>query len=263
MRARAKRSLATMVVLALAASAASAEIRTKVVEYSQGKTALEGYLAWDDAVKGTRPGVLVVHQWMGLGKYERSRAEQLAKLGYVAFCADIYGKGVRPSTPEAAGRTSTIYKNDRTLTRERVQAGLAQLLANPLVDHKRVATIGYCFGGMVALELARSGANIAGVIVFHGDLSNPTPADDANIKCKVLALQGGDDPFVTQRDVESFENHMRAAGVNWQVNQYGGAVHAYTDPLAGNNPSIGVAYNAQADRRSWQAMKDFFAEIFS
>jgi dienelactone hydrolase len=263
MRAGALRFLVVMTVLTVGVSAASAEIRTKVVEYSQGKTALEGYLAWDDAVKGPRPGVLVVHEWTGLGKYVESRAEQLAKLGYVAFCADIYGKGVRPSTPEAAGKTSTIYKNDRALTRERVEAGLAQLRANPLVDQQRIAAIGYCFGGMAALELARSGADIAGVVVFHGDLSNPTPADDANIKCKVLALQGGDDPFVTQRDVESFENHMRAAGVNWQVNQYGGAVHSYTNPDSGNDKSKGVAYNAQADRRSWQAMKDFFAEIFA
>jgi dienelactone hydrolase len=263
MRAGAMRFLVVMTVLAVGVSSVSAEVRTKVVEYSQGKTALEGYLAWDDTVKGPRPGVLVVHEWTGLGTYVESRAVQLAKLGYVAFCADIYGKGVRPSTPEAAGKTSTIYKNDRTLTRERVEAGLAQLRANPLVDQGRIAAIGYCFGGMVALELARSGANIAGVVVFHGDLSNPTPADDANIKCKVLALQGGDDPFVTQQDVESFESHMRAAGVNWQVNQYGGAVHSYTNPDSGNDKSKGVAYNAQADRRSWQAMKDFFAEIFS
>ena len=262
MRVRIMRSLATVTVVALAAAAASAEVRTKVVEYTQGNTALEGFLAWDDAIQGARPGVLVVHQWMGLGKYEKGRAEQLAKLGYVAFCADIYGKGVRPATPEDAGKTAGIYKNDRTLTRERVNAALAQLRANPLVDQKRIATIGYCFGGMVALELARSGANMAGVVVFHGDLSNPTPADDANIKCKVLALQGGDDPFVTMKDVEAFENSMRANHVNWQVTRYGGAVHAYTDPSAGNDNSKGVAYNAQADHRSWQAMKDFFAEIF-
>ncbi len=261
-RGRAMRSLATAMVLALAASVATAEVRTQVVEYAQGNTALEGFLAWDDAVQGKRPGVLVVPEWMGLGKYAKSRAEQLAKLGYVAFCADIYGKGVRPTTPEEAGKTSAIYKNDRTLTRERVNAALAQLRGNPLVDPKRIAAIGYCFGGMVALELARSGADIAGVITFHGDLSNPTPADDGNIKCKVLALQGGDDPFVTIRDVMAFENAMRSAHVNWQVVQYGGAVHSYTNPDSGSDPSKGVAYNAQADRRSWQAMKNFFAEIF-
>jgi len=256
------RALATVMMLALGFSTAGAEVRTKVVEYNEGNTALEGFLAWDDAVKGPRPGVLVVHEWTGLGKYAKSRAEQLAKLGYVAFAADIYGKGVRPSTPEEAGKTAGIYKGDRTLTRARAKAALAQLLANPLVDPKRVAAIGYCFGGMVALELARSGADVAGVVAFHGDLSNPNPEDDKNIKCKVLALQGGDDPFVSTKEVEAFEGRMRAAGVNWQVIQFGGAVHAYTNPDAGNDNSKGMAYNAQADRRSWQAMKDFFAEIF-
>jgi dienelactone hydrolase len=256
------RSLAGLTIMVLGFSVANAEVRTKVVEYTQGNTTLEGFLAWDDSVQGKRPGVLIVHEWTGLGKYVKSRAEKLAKLGYVAFCADVYGKGVRPSTPEEAGKTAAIYKTDRKLTRERVSAGLAQLRANPLVDPKRIAAVGYCFGGMVALELARSGADIAGVVVFHGDLSNPTPADDANIKCKVLALQGGDDPFVTTRDVEAFENHMRAARVNWQVVQYGGAVHSYTNPDAGSDNSRGAAYNAQADRRSWKAMQDFFAEIF-
>jgi len=256
------RPLAAVVALAVGVSAAGAAVQTRVVDYSQGTTALEGFLAWDDAFQGPRPGVLVVHEWTGLGNYVKSRAEQLAALGYVAFCADIYGKGVRPSTPEAAGKTSAIYKNDRSLTRARVNAALAQLRANPLVDSRRIAAIGYCFGGMVALELARSGADIAGVVVFHGDLSNPTAADDANIKCRVLALQGGDDPFVTAKDVMAFENGMRTAAVNWEVVQYGGAVHSYTNPDSGNDKSKGVAYNAQADRRSWQAMKGFLAEIF-
>ena len=256
------RPLAAVVALAVGVSAAGAAVQTRVVDYSQGTTALEGFLAWDDAFQGPRPGVLVVHEWTGLGNYVKSRAEQLAALGYVAFCADIYGKGVRPSTPEAAGKTSAIYKNDRSLTRARVNAALAQLRANPLVDSRRIAAIGYCFGGMVALELARSGADTAGVVVFHGDLSNPTPADDANIKCRVLALQGGDDPFVTAKDVMAFENGMRTAAVNWEVVQYGGAVHSYTNPDSGNDKSKGVAYNAQADRRSWQAMKSFLAEIF-
>jgi dienelactone hydrolase len=256
------RALPAVMMLALGFSTASAEVRTKVVEYKQGDTALEGFLAWDDGLKGPRPGVLVVHEWTGLGKYAQSRAEQLAKLGYVAFAADIYGKGVRPSTPEEAGKTAGIYKSDRALTRARVKAALAQLLANGDVDPKHVAAIGYCFGGMVVLELARSGADVAGVVAFHGDLSNPNPDDDRNIKCKVLALQGGDDPFVTTKDVEAFEGRMRAAGVNWQVNQYGGAVHSYTNPDSGNDNSKGAAYNAQADHRSWEAMKAFFAEIF-
>ena len=256
------RSLAAVLMLALGFSTASAEVRTKVVEYKEGSTRLEGFLAWDDAVKGPRPGVLVVHEWTGLGKYVKSRAEQLARMGYVAFCADIYGKGVRPSTPEEAGKTAGTYKGDRALTRARVNAALAELRANPAVDAKRIAAIGYCFGGFVALELARSGADIAGTVVFHGALDTPTPADAKNIKCKVLALQGGDDPFVGSKDVLAFEQEMREGGVDWQVVQYGGAVHAYTNPDAGNDNSKGMAYNAQADHRSWQAMKEFFAEVF-
>jgi dienelactone hydrolase len=257
------RSLAVvMMLLAVGVSTAGAEVRTKVVEYKEGNTTLEGYLAWDDAVKGPRPGVLVVHEWTGLGKYVKSRAEQLAKLGYVAFGADIYGKGVRPSTPEEAGKTAGIYKGDRALTRTRVNAALEQLLANGNVDPRRVAAIGYCFGGMVVQELARSGADLAGVVAFHSDLSNPSPDDDRNIKGKVLVLQGGDDPFVPTKDVEGFESRMHAAGVNWQVVQYGGAVHSYTNPDAGNDNSKGAAYNAQADHRSWEAMRAFFGEIF-
>lgn len=256
------RTLATVMVLALGVSAASGEVRTKVVEYRQGTTALEGFLAWDDAVQGRRPGVLIAPDWMGVGPFADGRAEQLAKLGYVAFCADIYAKGVRPTTPKEAGETAAIYKNDRPLTRARVDAALAVLRANPLVDPKRIAAIGYCFGGMVVLELARSGADVAGVVTFHGSLDTPTPGDAKNIRCKVLALQGGDDPFVGPEVVAGFEKEMRDAHVNWELVQYGGAVHAYTNPAAGNDNAKGAAYNAQADRRSWQAMKDFFAEIF-
>jgi dienelactone hydrolase len=256
------RTLAAVMMLALGVSTAGAEICTKVVEYKQGNTVLEGYMAWDDAVKGQRPGVLVVHEWTGLGKYVKERAEQLAKLGYVAFCADIYGKGVRPSNPADAGKTAGIYKSDRPLTRARVTAALDQLKASGMVDPRRIAAIGYCFGGMVVLELARSGADVAGVVVFHGALDTPNPDDGKNIKCKVLVLQGGDDPYVGQKDVLAFEEEMRRGGVDWQVVQYGGAVHSYTNPDAGNDNSKGAAYNAQADHRSWQAMRGFFAEIF-
>ncbi len=256
------RALATVVMLALGASVASGEVRTKVVEYKEGNATLEGFLAWDDAVQGVRPGVLVVHDWTGVGPYVEGRAEQLAKLGYVAFCADIYGKGVRPATPKEAAATAAIYKNDRRLTRARVSAALDVLRANPLADPKRIAAIGYCFGGMVVLELARSGADVAGVVTFHGSLDTPTPADAKNIRCKVLALQGGDDPFVGADVVAAFEKEMRDAHVNWELVQYGGAVHSFTNEAAGNDNSKGAAYNAQADRRSWQAMRDFFAEIF-
>ena len=240
-----------------------AKLVTGPVEYKQGDATLEGYLVYDDAITGARPGVLVVHQWLGLTDYEKHRAEQLASLGYVAFCADIYGKGVRPQNTTDAGTEATKYKSDRTLLRARVNAALDVLKKNKLVDTKRVAAIGYCFGGTTVLELARSGADIAGVVSFHGGLDSPTPADGKNIKCKVLACHGADDPFEKPEDLAAFEKELRDAKVDWRLIKYGGAVHSFTQPMAGNDNSKGAAYNEKADKRSWQDMKDFFAEIFN
>jgi dienelactone hydrolase len=239
-----------------------AAIQTKTIEYKQGDTTLEGVLVWDDAIAGKRPGVLIVHQWLGITDYERRRATMLAELGYVAFCADIYGKGIRPKDTKEAGAEATKYKTDRALLRARVNAGLQQLEKCDLVDIRRVAAIGYCFGGTTVIELARSGAKIQGVVSFHGGLDSPTPADGKNIRCKVLACHGADDPFVSSKDLAAFEDELRAGKVDWQLIQYGGAVHSFTQPMAGNDNSKGAAYNEKADNRSWQAMKDFFAEIF-
>jgi dienelactone hydrolase len=232
------------------------------VEYRQDKTELLGYVAYDNSFKGSRPGILVVHEWTGLGSYVKGRCDQLAKLGYVAFAADIYGKGVRPSTHEEAAKVSGIYSNDRKLMRARVKAGLDELVKNGMVDRKRVAAIGYCFGGGAVLELARSGADIAGVVTFHGVLANPDPDDAKDIKCKVLVNQGADDPFVDQKQVAAFVDEMRKTKVDWRLYEYGGAVHSFTVPEAGDDPSKGMAYNERADLRSWQAMRDFFDEMF-
>ena len=240
---------------------ALAEVRTKVVEYKQGETVLEGYLAWDDAAKGKRPGVLVVHDWMGVGPYAKSRTEQLARLGYVALAADIYGKGVRPQNSQEASQQAGRYKKDRPLLRARVTAALETLRGTEGVDAKRIAAIGYCFGGTTVIELARSGAEIAGVVSFHGGLDSPSPADGKNIKGKVLALHGADDPFVPAADLAAFEEEMRKGNVDWQLVKYGGAVHSFTHADAGSDNSKGAAYNERADRRSWEAMKAFFAEI--
>lgn len=250
-------------LMMLAAQTAQAGVVTKTVEYRQGDKVLEGYLAYDSAIKNTRPGVLVIHEWTGLGPYEKKRAEQLAALGYVAFAADIYGKGVRPATPEAAGKEASKYRgNDRTLLRARAAAGLAKLASFDQVDAKRIAVIGYCFGGTAALELARSGANVVGTVSFHGGLDTPVPADALKIKGKVLALHGADDPHVPPAQVAAFQQEMRSAKVDWQMNYYGGAVHSFSNPKSGNDPSKGVAYNEKADVRSWEAMKLFFKEIF-
>ncbi len=237
-------------------------IITKTIEYKDGSAVLEGYLAYDDSLPSPRPGVLVVHEWTGLGDYVKGRAEQLAKLGYVAFAVDIYGRGIRPQTAEEAAAQAGIYRADRPLMRRRITAGLDWLKQNKLVDPGRIAAIGYCFGGGVVLELARSGAAVAGVVSFHGNLDTPHPEDAGNIKAKVLVLHGADDPYVGPEKVTAFENEMREAGVDWQLNMYGGAVHSFTNPASGNDPSKGAAYNAVADRRSWEAMKQFFEEIF-
>ena len=240
-----------------------AKIVTQSVEYKQGDTTLEGYLAYDDSFTGKRPGVLVVHQWMGLTDYEKHRAEQLAQLGYVAFCADIYGKGVRPKDTSEAGALASKYKTDRALLRARVNAGLEVLEKSEWVDTARVAAIGYCFGGTTVIELARSGAKIAGIVSFHGGLDSPTPADGKNIKCKVLVCHGADDPFEKPSDLAAFEDEMRQANVDWTLIKFGGAVHSFTQPMAGNDNSKGAAYNERADRRSWAAMKMFFGGIFN
>lgn len=239
-----------------------AEIKSRAIEYQQNGTVLEGWLTWDSSIQGKRPGVLIVHQWKGLTDYEKKRAEMLAKLGYVAFACDIYGKGVRPKDTAEAGIQAGKYKKDRALYRERLKAGLATLKAQETADSDKIAAIGYCFGGTGVLELARSGAKVAGVASFHGGLDSPTPADGKNIQCKVLCMHGADDPFESEKDLTAFEEEMRSSGVDWQLIQYGGAVHSFTEwALTGPN-SQGAAYNAAADRRSWEHLQAFFAEIF-
>ncbi len=251
-----------LLLIAALFSVSRSEVITKTIEYKHGDAVLEGFLAYDDGIQGRRPGVLVVHEWTGLNDYARSRAKQLAELGYVAFAVDMYGKGIRPTTPEEAGKQAAIYRADRQLMRDRVTAGLKVLQAQELCDPSRIAAIGYCFGGGVALELARSGADIAGVVSFHGNLDTPNPEDAKNIKGKILVQTGADDPHVPPEQVAAFAKEMDDGGVDWYLIEYGHAVHSFTNPASGDDPSRGLAYNAAADRRSWQAMRDFFAEIF-
>ena len=249
--------------LAILTQPASAKIKTEVVEYKAGDTTLQGFLAYDDANTKPRPGVLLIHDWMGVGSYAESRAKQLAELGYVAFAADIYGKGVRPADPKEAGALAGKYKGDRALYRERLKAGLDQLKGNKLVASGQVAAIGYCFGGTGVLELGRDGAQLKGIVTFHGGLSTPTPADGKNIKCPVLVLHGADDPFVKPDEVAAFKKEMEDAKVKYTFIAYPGAVHSFTRPDAGDDNSKGAAYNAEADKKSWAEMKKFFGQIFS
>jgi dienelactone hydrolase len=259
-------TIRSLVALSLSAFTlpAYAKLHGETVVYRDGDAVLEGYLAWDDAGPAKKPGVLVVHDWLGVSADTKARTEQLAGLGYVAFAADIYGKGIRPADSKAAGAEAGKWKSNRANLRKRARAGLDLLAANPHVDGKKLAAIGYCFGGTTVIELARSGAPLAGTVSFHGGLDSPTPADGKNIKGKVLVLHGADDPFVPAADKAAFEKEMRDAKVDWQLVEYGGAVHAFSIRGAGNDNSRGAAYNARADHRSWEAMKTFFAtELFA
>ena len=257
----------TLVLLLLTmARPAMADVTTETIEYRDGDIGLVGFLAYDSAkAKATTPlpGVMIVHQWMGVTDYEKSRCEQLAKLGYVAFACDVYGAGVRPSDTREAGATAGIYKNDRELYRHRLNLGLAELRKQKQVAEGKLAAIGYCFGGTGVIELARSGAKVDGVVSFHGGLDSPTPDDGKNISAKVLICHGADDPFVSPSDIDAMKAEFNGHQVDWQMNIYSGAVHSFTQPMAGNDNSKGAAYNEQADVRSFQAMAGFFNELFS
>jgi dienelactone hydrolase len=235
---------------------------SQTVEYKDGETVLEGYLAYDDTTELERPAVLVVHAWMGLDEHAKAAADRLASQGYVAFAADIYGKGVRPQSHEEAGKAVALYKNDRSLLRGRIGAALEIVKNHPYVDEARIAAIGYCFGGTTVLELARSGADVDGVVSFHGLLSTPTPADAKNIKGRVLVLHGADDPYVPRAEVDALEKEMKDASADWHKVEYPGAVHSFTVKSAGSDPSTGAAYDAQADAASWEETTKFLKEIF-
>ncbi|WP_411827092.1 dienelactone hydrolase family protein [Luteolibacter sp. AS25] len=257
-----KKSISLLAAFAFQASAYGAVIE-KTVDYKDGDVSLEGFHAYDDDFEGKRPGILIVHQWTGLTDYEKTRARMLAGLGYNVFAADIYGKGVRPQPPEA-GEYAGKYKKDRELYRERMAAGLEILKNDERTDTGRIAAVGYCFGGTGVLEMARAGMDITGIVSFHGGLgaAEGMTAEEGGVKCKVLVCHGAIDPHVPLEEKVAFEKEMEDADVDWQLVSYGGAVHAFTQKMAGDDISKGVAYDAKADERSWVDMQQFFAEIF-
>jgi dienelactone hydrolase len=258
-----RRVLITMTTLLLAiGSFASAAIRTETVEYKHGDTTLKGFLAYDDATTDKRPAVIIVHEWWGLNDYVKRRAQDVARLGYVAFAPDMYGDGKTTSDPKEAGKLAGGIKGDPTLEIARAQAAMDVVKNQPLVDGSRVAAMGYCFGGSVALDMARAGWPLAGVVSFHGALGTSKPAQPGAIKAKVLVLHGADDPMVKPEEVMAFLKEMKDAKADWYLTAYASAVHAFTNPEADKFGIPGVSYNANADRRSWEAMRDFFNEIF-
>ena len=229
------------------------------VDYAADGVAFRGYRARPAAATGPLPGVLVVHDWLGVTDATRMRCDMLARLGYVAFAADVYGADVRPTDAEAA-QVAGSYYGDPTTWRARLAAGFERLLAEPDVDPDRVAALGYCFGGSSALQLARTGVDLKAVVSFHGGLSTGPEGEAARIRARLLVLTGAADPVVPDAAVHAFQDELRAApAVDWQVVTYSGAMHAFTVPTA-DAPDHGAAYDERADRRSWRAMKDFLAE---
>ena len=254
--------LTTIIALSGLITPSWAALKTEMVTYKQGDAVLDGYLVYDDSLTGKRPGVLVVHEWKGLNGYAKHRADMLAKLGYVAFAADIYGRGMVLKTIPEAAAMSGKFKADRPLLRARVNAAFEVLKSQPNVDVSQLAAIGYCFGGTAVLELGRSGADVKGIVSFHGGLSSPTPQDAKNIKARVLALHGAADPFVKEDEVAAFEKEMSNAQVNYRLIKYPGAMHGFTNPDNQNVPP-GALYNKAADKASWIEMQKFFKEIFT
>lgn len=256
---------ALVLILALCASA-EAKIVTRDVPYRSGDVSLHGYLAYDDALSGKRPGVLVFHEWWGLNDFVKERARDLAQMGYVAFAPDMFGETT--TDPAEAGRLAGQFRSNwtgggRQLMRDRARVGLAQLTADSHVDATHLAAIGFCFGGTTALELAYSGAPLTAVVSFHGGLTVPDPADLASMKTRFLILHGADDATVKPEDITAMQDAFRKAKVDWDMIYYGGAKHGFTNPANGDKPGAAVAYNELAARRSWQAMQDFFRDTLT
>lgn len=237
-------------------------MKTKTLEYTNGKTKFIGYLASDDTRDGRRPGVVVFPEAFGLGDHARRRAERLAQLGFVALAADINGEGAMYEDMAKLGPLIQSFYTNRSEWRSRARAALDALLAQPQVDAARVAAIGYCFGGTTALELARTGAPLAAIATFHAGLLAEQPEDAGRIRAKVLVCHGAEDPLVNKEAIDTLMTELRRDKADWQVIYYGNAVHSFTNPEADARHVPGLAYDKKADERSWAAMRHLFDEAF-
>ena len=237
-------------------------IQTRTIDYQDGDVDLQGYLAWDDAVDGKRPGVMIAHAWAGRSDFENGKAEELAKLGYVGFALDNFGRGILGTNTEENSALIQPFLDDRAMLQGRMQIALEVIKDLDEVDASRVAAIGFCFGGLCVLDLARTGTDICGVVSFHGLFGSPGNTAGNKIKAKVLALHGWDDPMAPPDQVVSLAEELSSMGADWQVHGYGNTMHAFTNPQA-NDPDFGTVYSPDADRRSWHAMQDFLSEIFT
>ena len=257
-----KKFVVALAALLVCQSAIRAEVKTETIVYKHGDQTFKGYLAYDDTLSRMRPGILVVHEWWGLDDYARKRAQQLAKMGYVAFAADMYGDGKTTEHPKEAGEMAGMVRKNQKEWQARAQAGLKVLRDNPHVDGTKLAAIGYCFGGSTALQLAYSGADIKAAVTFHAALPAPDKNQAEAIRAKILICHGADDSFVPENSVQKVRAAYEQAGVDYTLIYFGGAVHSFTVPGANERGLKGMAYNAAADRRSWAAMTELFHEVF-
>lgn len=236
-------------------------IVSNTVDYLDGDAVLEGFFAYDDASKGRRPAVLISHAWGGRDEFVADKAKKLAELGYVGFALDVYGKGKRGNSVEENSQLMQPFMDDRAMLQRRIAAALSAVKLLPWVDDQMIAAIGFCFGGLCVLDLARTGADLKGVASFHGLLIPPGNLVATDIKAKVLVMHGNDDPMVPVDHVVALEKELTGAGADWQIHVYGNTVHAFTNPVA-NDPSFGTVYNALADKRSWKSLVAFLQEVF-
>jgi dienelactone hydrolase len=244
---------------------AKPNIEDKDVVYSAEGVTMKGYIAYDKNIKGKRPGVLVVHEWWGLNDYARMRARMLAGLGYTAMALDMYGAGKQAVHPDDAGKFSSEIMKNFEMGKNRFLAALESLKKQNMVDPDKIAAIGYCFGGGVVLNMARQGVDLRGVASFHGGLAALKPAARGAIKAKILVLHGADDKFTTPEQIEAFRKEMAEAGADYKFIVYPGAMHSFTNPDAdmyGKKFNLPLAYSADADKKSWEELKKFLADIF-